>query len=1120
MVNTRTKNTCKQRSHPTTSPLETSNQFSAISSEQLEEEDAVEISLLGENEIDFTSEQGTKETSQLKKNNYDHTAEELDAPQPPDQLPSSQPAKSKSKRGRPPKTQGCPWLRKRSEVQDGIMNNQQQPTQEKNETHQSETKVLSQTAQNNNLSETTNQNISQSQQPKAREQTETDKFIQKKEQEISRSQPPPSSVQSQELHSKSATSNPLHHNPKQNVQCRDSATRTVKFTDNGGVKVRLDKQGETLAQSQQHKAKQSETVTSIQEKDQEISQSQSLPSQVQIQEISSKSVPNNPPHPNPQQNVQGQDSATRTVKFTDNGGVKVSLDKQGKTFGLKPQILQKRIADKKTSILNLSKERKLTSDEISVLDLGLTFCPSVEHFNKEQLADDVYKFIRQLSLREYFCNEDGERENIQASQEHSDRAPTKWSLSDSSWYPESVRESRSDSLKSFITEFLAGVKANLRINSGRLYNNLTPRQRDALTSLATDKSIIIKQSDKCGTVVIMDTEDYDAACLEQLEDKNFYEELQNDPNAGYKDQIVKELNQLLLEDSISEKELSVLKEGTQTPAFYGLPKIHSVKSTDRFPPLRPICSGSASCTKRLSEFLDSFLKPLAQKIPSYIQDTTDFLLKISNYKSAHVNKTILATLDVNALYPNIDQEEGVNACHEYLEKRSEKSVSSKVLRRLILLVLKCNTLIFKNRFFHQVCGTAMGTPLAVNFANLFMAKFEQQLLHEYERLHKERPAVWIRFIDDIFIIWEGNMDGLNKFIKFANCFAKENGYKSSITFKHATSTTTVNFLDTTISLQPDGTLASTLYNKPTASHQYLHQKSYHASHAKNSLPKSQFIRIRRICSSLEEFDKHAEKYVNHFVRRNYSRKHVIQHYNTVRSMNRDSLLNYRQATEDTARIPLVLTYNHKFSGIGRVLLDVYKRTALQHNNFRKIFPSVPFVAYRRTKNLRERLVRANHHGKSGCGTNNNMDSGPTRSLIEPQMNTSGLITNSRARRSARIAGGPANTIGCIYAAECTKHDLLYVGQTGGRLNVRFNGHRSDTSLRPERCELDQHFAEGNCNINKDLRVSVLENAKGTSDSFREYKEDRWITRLQTNKPAGLNVSSHEFGQIYRALYEK
>ena len=48
----------------------------------------------------------------------------------------------------------------------------------------------------------------------------------------------------------------------------------------------------------------------------------------------------------------------------------------------------------------------------------------------------------------------------------------------------------------------------------------------------------------------MDTEDYDAACLEQLEDTHFYEELQNDPIAEYKDRITNELNQLLLEDSI------------------------------------------------------------------------------------------------------------------------------------------------------------------------------------------------------------------------------------------------------------------------------------------------------------------------------------------------------------------------------------------------------------------------------------------------------------------------------------------------------------------------------------------------------------------------------------------
>lgn len=245
----------------------------------------------------------------------------------------------------------------------------------------------------------------------------------------------------------------------------------------------------------------------------------------------------------------------------------------------------------------------------------------------------------------------------------------------------------------------------------------------------------------------------------------------------------------------------------------------------------------------------------------------------------------------------------------------------------------------------------------------------------------------------------------------------------------------------------------------------------------------------------------------------------MQQYSTVRNLDRDSLLTYKQTDPEANRVPLVLTYNHKFAGMGRALYDAYNKIASQHAGFKKVFPTAPFIAYRRTKNLRDKLVKANHHKRVVKDLDSNANQEATKSMIEPLMNRSGLITNTKARRTARISGGPANTAGCIYAGECTKHQLLYVGQTGGPLNVRFNGHRSDASLRPERCELDQHFAEGNCDINKDLRVSILEKAQGTSEAFREYKEDRWITRLQTNKPTGLNVSTHEFGQIYRSLYD-
>ena len=73
-----------------------------------------------------------------------------------------------------------------------------------------------------------------------------------------------------------------------------------------------------------------------------------------------------------------------------------------------------------------------------------------------------------------------------------------------------------------------------------------------------------------------------------------------------------------------------------------------------------------------------------------------------------------------------------------------------------MIVLRSHTMNFLNRFFHQIKGTAMGTPMAVNFANLFMSKFEQDLLAEHERKYNQSPHTWIRFINDIFLIWSGD----------------------------------------------------------------------------------------------------------------------------------------------------------------------------------------------------------------------------------------------------------------------------------------------------------------------------------------------------------------------------
>ena len=79
-----------------------------------------------------------------------------------------------------------------------------------------------------------------------------------------------------------------------------------------------------------------------------------------------------------------------------------------------------------------------------------------------------------------------------------------------------------------------------------------------------------------------------------LSDPNFHEELPSDPNPEHRDTIDETIDDLLSEEIITDFEAEQMTEGTCTPSFYGLPKIH--KDFDSFPPLRPICSEFNSYT--------------------------------------------------------------------------------------------------------------------------------------------------------------------------------------------------------------------------------------------------------------------------------------------------------------------------------------------------------------------------------------------------------------------------------------------------------------------------------------------------------------------------------------------
>ena len=307
--------------------------------------------------------------------------------------------------------------------------------------------------------------------------------------------------------------------------------------------------------------------------------------------------------------------------------------------------------------------------------------------------------------------------------------------------------------------------------------------------------------------------------------------------------------------------------------FYTLPKIH--KKYSKTPPGRPIVSSVDSPTEKISHFIDIILQPFAQAGASYIRDMNDFLDKVRNLQIAE--DEWIFSMDVSSLYTNIPHHEGVRVIRDVLRGRTSVPSNDNILK-MLNLVLKCNCFRFNNDFYLQINGTAMGTRVAPTYAIIFMNRFEETFVYSYPK----RPRIWFRFIDDVWGVFKGSKDDFELFATHLN------RVHDSIKFTYESSKTKVTFLDVT-TLVINGKLETTLNIKETDNHGYLYFSSCHPYHNKLSIPYSQFLRIRRICSKWEYFAEHALKLTMYLSLRGYPLQLIEESLDKVSKMRREEL---------------------------------------------------------------------------------------------------------------------------------------------------------------------------------------------------------------------------------------
>ena len=121
-----------------------------------------------------------------------------------------------------------------------------------------------------------------------------------------------------------------------------------------------------------------------------------------------------------------------------------------------------------------------------------------------------------------------------------------------------------------------------------------------------------------------------------------------------------------------------------TARLYYLTKIHKNPHKER-----PIVASCKSITENISQFVDHWLQPVMQILPSFVRDTTEFVNLLE--RNRFNNDVILASIDVSSLYTNIPHREGIETCIQALKNQENLDPlqpAPEVMGELIGLVLK------------------------------------------------------------------------------------------------------------------------------------------------------------------------------------------------------------------------------------------------------------------------------------------------------------------------------------------------------------------------------------------------------------------------------------------------
>ena len=172
--------------------------------------------------------------------------------------------------------------------------------------------------------------------------------------------------------------------------------------------------------------------------------------------------------------------------------------------------------------------------------------------------------------------------------------------------------------------------------------------------------------------------------------------------------------------------------------IYGTPKMRNFSLSNTFPKLRSIVSSIGAFNYDLPGFLCDLFSPVVPHDNS-CKDTFSFVSQIRN---VNLSGKFLVSYDVTSFFANIPPQETIDITINLIFNHDANlNVSKKGLKKLFLFATSQTYFLFNGKFYNQIDGLAIGSPLAPVLATIFMDFYESKWSNEY---NLNKPRFYVR----------------------------------------------------------------------------------------------------------------------------------------------------------------------------------------------------------------------------------------------------------------------------------------------------------------------------------------------------------------------------------------